>query len=67
MHRILDKKKSLIICENNYKLVEISEFLKKIRLKRVFCIFKEFETLPYDNFSPHMDNLSNRIETLIKI
>ena len=65
MHRILDKKKSLIICENNYKLVEISDFLER-NSKESFCIFKEFETLPYDHFSPHMDNLSNRIETLSK-
>ena len=65
MHRILDKKKSLIICENNYKLAEISDFLER-NSKENFFIFKEFETLPYDHFSPHMDNLSNRIETLSK-
>ena len=65
MHRILDKKKSLIICENNYKLAEISDFLER-NSKESFFIFKEFETLPYDHFSPHMDNLSNRIETLSK-
>ena len=45
MHRILDKKKSLIICENNYKLAEISDFLER-NSKEGFCIFKEFETLP---------------------
>ena len=65
MHRILDKKKSLIICENNYKLAEILDFLER-NSKENFFIFKEFETLPYDHFSPHMDNLSNRIETLSK-
>ena len=49
MHRILDKKKSLIICENNYKLAEISDFLER-NSKENFFIFKEFETLPYDHF-----------------
>ena len=65
MHRILDKKKSLVICENVSKLNLVSEFLK-INSSKNFLIFKEFETLPYDNFSPHIDNLSNRIETLSK-
>ena len=65
MHRILDKKKSLVICENVSKLNLVSEFLK-INSSKKFLIFKEFETLPYDNFSPHIDNLSNRIETLSK-
>ena len=63
MHRILDKKKGLVICENSSKLDLVSDFLK-LNSSKSFLTFKEFETLPYDHFSPHIDNLSNRIETL---
>ncbi len=65
MHRILDKKKGLVICENSSKLDLVSNFLK-LNSSKSFLTFKEFETLPYDHFSPHIDNLSNRIETLSK-
>ncbi len=65
MHRILDKKKSLVICQDSSKLGIVSRFIKT-NSDRPFSIFKEFETLPYDHFSPHLDNLSNRIETLSK-
>ena len=62
MHRILDKKKSLIICENNYKLAEISDFLES-NSKESFCIFKEFETL----YSRHMDEFFPNLEQVINI
>ena len=65
MHRILDKKKSLVICQDSSKLEIVSRFIKT-NFDKPFFIFKEFETLPYDHFSPHLDNLSNRIETLSK-
>ena len=65
MHRILDKKKSLVICQDSSKLGIVSRFIKT-NSGKPFFIFKEFETLPYDHFSPHLDNLSNRIETLSK-
>ena len=65
MHRILDKKKSLVICQDSSKLGIVSRFIKT-NSDKPFFIFKEFETLPYDHFSPHLDNLSNRIETLSK-
>ena len=43
---------------------ELSYFVdKKIEL----ISFPDWETLPYDHFSPHQDIISTRIETLFKL
>ena len=31
------------------------------------CLFPDWETLPYDNFSPHQDILSQRLSTLYQL
>ena len=47
------------------KLRQELEFFVEDELELV--TFPDWETLPYDNFSPHQDIISNRIETLYKL
>lgn len=35
--------------------------------KASICLFPDWETLPYDNFSPHQDIISQRLATLYKL
>src|SRR5919109_2277402 len=42
---------------------EIAWFAPHLRV----CLLPDWETLPYDQFSPHQDLVSERIETLYRI
>jgi len=42
---------------------EIAWFAPNLRV----CVFPDWETLPYDNFSPHPDLISERLATLHRI
>ncbi|ALS98811.1 transcription-repair coupling factor [Lacimicrobium alkaliphilum] len=42
---------------------ELQSFVSEIEVK----IFPDWETLPYDNFSPHQDIISQRLETLFHL
>ncbi|GGQ19120.1 transcription-repair coupling factor [Shewanella litoralis] len=45
--------------------VELSYLLHNSNIN--VCLFPDRETLPYDNFSPHQDLISQRLETLANI
>ncbi|WP_445773159.1 transcription-repair coupling factor [Shewanella sp.] len=45
--------------------VELSYLLQHSNIN--VCLFPDRETLPYDNFSPHQDLISQRLETLANI
>ncbi|NTS76102.1 transcription-repair coupling factor [Catenovulum sp. SM1970] len=49
------------------KLVAELEALTKDDKKLNTYYFPDWETLPYDNFSPHQDIISQRLETLAKL
>ncbi len=58
----------LMICKDNETALRIREET------RFFCqddqeilLFPDWETLPYDSFSPHQDIISQRIETLYRL
>ena len=42
---------------------EITWFDPKLKI----CVFPDWETLPYDSFSPHQDLVSERLATLYQI
>ncbi|HEX7952061.1 MAG TPA: transcription-repair coupling factor, partial [Burkholderiales bacterium] len=43
--------------------VELAFFAADLRI----CLLPDWETLPYDNFSPHQDLISERLATLYRI
>ncbi len=58
----------LMICKDNETALRVREET------RFFCqndqeilLFPDWETLPYDSFSPHQDIISQRIETLYRL
>lgn len=58
----------LMVCKDNETALRIREET------RFFCqdpeeilLFPDWETLPYDSFSPHQDIISQRIETLYRL
>lgn len=59
---------SLLICNSNAEAYE-AETCLSIYLKNQVEIlnFPDWETLPYDQFSPHQDIISQRLETLSKL
>ena len=66
MHRILGHQKSLIICENQYFLNDLVEYLENQKIKD-YCVLNDLEILPYDLFSPHQEKLSSRLEAMVEI
>ena len=60
----------VLICENNEKvehfLRELTYFSKDFDHVPVFAL-PDWETLPYDNFSPHQDITSARLRTLYSL
>jgi transcription-repair coupling factor (superfamily II helicase) len=66
MHRILGHEKSLIICENQFFLNDLVNFLKDEKVENYY-VLNDLEVLPYDIFSPHQEKLSSRLETMAKI
>lgn len=59
---------SLLICNSSSEAYE-AELALRIYLKDKIDIlsFPDWETLPYDQFSPHQDIISQRLETLSKL
>ncbi len=60
----------LVICENARKaeaLFESLHFFKSKDSSFPIAIFPSWECLPYDNFSPHSDIVSRRIELLYRL
>lgn len=61
----------LIITENNQTAnqlaLELEFFLNHVKDSPEITIFPDWETLPYDNFSPHQDIISDRLKILNQI
>ena len=58
------------IKENNFSLLKMPLNYRRNRIfqpKLEIRLFPDWETLPYDIFSPHPDLISERIETLYSI
>ena len=57
----------LLICDNNESvekyLRELSYLSSELNAYKIFAL-PDWETLPYDNFSPHQDIVSDRLATL---
>ena len=57
----------LLICDNNESvekyLRELSYLSSELNAYKIFAL-PDWETLPYDNFSPHQDIISDRLATL---
>ena len=51
MHRILGHQKTLIICENQFFINQVENFLANQNFTD-YCVLSDLETLPYDIFSP---------------
>lgn len=66
--RIAAKSKPLVIITE--KALDAQRMLDEIRYfapELAVGLFPDWETLPYDNFSPHQDLVSERLSTLYKI
>ncbi|KGJ89876.1 transcription-repair coupling factor [Colwellia psychrerythraea] len=62
----------LLITSNTPQALKIEQELlslaKNDKLNKVsICLFPDWETLPYDNFSPHQDIISQRLSTLYQL
>ncbi len=57
---------TLVIANNNNECQRLTEELRYFFNGEVFN-FPDWETLPYDYFSPHQDIISERLSTLVKI
>ena len=56
----------LLVCEDNESVEQSIQELRYFSLKKDFEVFSlpDWETLPYDNFSPHQDIISERLTAL---
>ena len=66
MHRILEHQKNLIICENQFFINQVENFLANQSFTD-YCVLSDLETLPYDIFSPHSEKLASRLDSMAKI
>lgn len=59
----------LIICEDNHMALQFEQALRYFLENDTIPIFsiEDWETLPYDHFSPHQDIISSRLKTLSQI
>jgi len=62
----------LLITSNTPEALKIEQELVSLaksdnKNKASICLFPDWETLPYDNFSPHQDIISQRLATLYQL
>jgi len=62
----------LLITSNTPEALKIEQELLSLaksdnKNKTSICLFPDWETLPYDNFSPHQDIISQRLATLYQL
>ncbi|WP_019027486.1 transcription-repair coupling factor [Colwellia piezophila] len=62
----------LLITNNTPQALKIEQELLSLaksdsQNKASICLFPDWETLPYDNFSPHQDIISQRLSTLYQL
>lgn len=57
----------LIITSDNYAANQLAAELEFFNKHQEILLFPDWETLPYDNFSPHQDLISDRLKLLNKL
>src|SRR5579862_2492500 len=61
------KQPFLIIAPDNLAVTHLVEALNFFSNHTDLLIFPDWETLPYDHFSPHQDIISERLSTLFRL
>ena len=56
-----------VICASAWDAQRLTEELRWFDPALRVCLFPDWETLPYDNFSPHPDLISERLATLYQV
>ncbi|MCA1925603.1 MAG: transcription-repair coupling factor [Thiobacillus sp.] len=56
-----------VVCASAWDAQRLTEELRWFDPALRVCIFPDWETLPYDNFSPHPDLISERLATLYQV
>ena len=62
-----EKKLSLVICDNSQQASELEELVQFFAPDLPLLHFPDWETLPYDRFSPHQDIVSERLRCLYEL
>jgi transcription-repair coupling factor (superfamily II helicase) len=59
----------LLLTQDTQSALRFEQELKSLnnKLQLPICLFPDWETLPYDNFSPHQDIISQRLDTLYQL
>jgi transcription-repair coupling factor (superfamily II helicase) len=59
----------LLLTNDTQSALRFEQELKSLNKKRQLpiCLFPDWETLPYDSFSPHQDIISQRLATLYQL
>ncbi|MCA1978498.1 MAG: transcription-repair coupling factor [Thiobacillus sp.] len=55
------------VCASAWDAQRLTEGMRWFDPKLRVCVFPDWETLPYDNFSPHPDLISERLATLHQV
>ncbi|MBQ9275410.1 MAG: transcription-repair coupling factor [Succinivibrio sp.] len=67
LHAQLDHKLMLVICCEGAQLRPLHEMLQSLLPRTAVRIFPDWETLPYDQLSPHQDIISARLRLLAQL
>lgn len=62
-----NKQPMLVICDNTAAAHQLEDELRFFLDQTEIVHLADWETLPYDNFSPHQDIISDRLQALYKI
>lgn len=57
----------LVVCHNGAEAVQLEAELNFYAPEQTIIHFGDWETLPYDNFSPHQDIISERLSALYRL
>jgi transcription-repair coupling factor (superfamily II helicase) len=57
----------VVVCASAWDAQRIAEEIRWFNPALRVCVFPDWETLPYDSFSPHPDLISERLATLYQI
>lgn len=58
---------TLVVCNDTTNALQLEEDIRFFAAKLPVLLFPDWETLPYDVFSPHQDIISQRIATLSQL
>jgi transcription-repair coupling factor (superfamily II helicase) len=57
----------VVVCASAWDVQRLADELRWFDPELRVCVFPDWETLPYDSFSPHPDLISERLATLYQI